>query len=208
MWSGDKGQGNLCIEALEHWRQMPVPCTLPLSKALLFSPASYNTPQSPDTSHLPHPLHFLLPWNPALGVSYSFIHQSQPPPSERSLWVPVLRTLWDSEGEEQRPHFLVAHQWTGQARIQLAGQCYFHTPRTFWPWQQMTLLLNSFPEIFTNKLPFSGQFPNNWSLSKSEEVAHQRERVSSLRGMHSAYHFPWCLKGNTQGAPKAFPPSV
>lgn len=69
-------------------------------------------------------------------------------------------------------------------------------------------LLNAFPEIFMNKLPFSGQLPKNWSLSKSEEVAHQRELASSLRGMHSAYHLPLSLKGNTQGAPKAFPPSV
>lgn len=69
------------------------------------------------------------------------------------------------------------------------------------------ILLNAFPEILINKLPFDGQFPKRWSLSKSEVVAHQRE-LASVRRMQSANHLPLNLKGNTQGAPKLFPPSV
>lgn len=70
------------------------------------------------------------------------------------------------------------------------------------------ILLNAFPEIFINKLPFNGQFPKRWSLSKSEVVAHQRVLASSVLRMHSANHLSLNLKGNTQGAPKLFPPSV
>lgn len=205
----------------ERWRQVKVTaCVLhpsihsspPVLCSILWHTTVSCFPISPSASiallsafHLP----FLL--------THSFLHQSHSPPSQYSPYAPVSGMLWDYSSQLKKQwewradtsvgHFL-AHQWTRLARVQLTVQCHFHSSRRFWPWKWMKVLLNVFSEIFQSRLPFSGQFPNNWSLSKSEEVAHQKELASSLRGTHSAYHLPLSLKGNTQGAPKAFPPNV
>lgn len=169
---------------------------------------------------MPHPLLFFLPFIcpdflliQSSGFS-SFFHQSQSPPSQYSPHLPVLGgrvsslLIWRSNERAEEALQIISHRSTRLARTELAVQYHCHILSRFWPWKRMKILLNAFLEIFLNKLPFNGQYPKRWSLSKSEEVAHQRESASSLRAMHSAYHLPLSLKGNTQGAPKVFPPSV
>lgn len=57
-------------------------------------------------------------------------------------------------------------------------------------------------------LHFNGQNPYNWSVSKSVVVAHQSQPSGLPASVHSEYHLPFTLKGNTQGAPYAFPSNV